>query len=157
MVLVIIIIILAGLAAYGLFIRSSTSLEVIEFTETKVGCIYNAIDKEFIINSEEEYKSLYDKFLDPGCVRHFPDIFNKPFEITEIDFSEKTLLGKHTYGEGCSIDFERAVLKDTANMKIIFEITVIEKGLCSKAGVSYNFITILKVSPDYSIEFKVKR
>lgn len=111
-------------------------LEKIEFSEEKVGCIallpgiYGRLLNETIINSQEEYDELYENWLDPICVRHFPDVFNKSFEIIPIDFSQKTLIGKHVSGSGCSVEINRAVYKDDFNKKIIYEIELIEEGSC---------------------------
>lgn len=104
-------------------------------------------DSEFVINSDAEYSKLLEyRSSSPGC---------ENFELPKIDFSKKTLLGKCAFGVGCSIGFEREVIRDEPNKTIVYSIKVVEEGLCEMVGSSMNWITIPKVPSDYSIEFEV--
>ena len=104
--------------------------------------------EEFVINSQEEYEMLL-KYVSgsPTC---------ENFVLPSIDFSQSTLLGKYTYGSGCSVTFERHVYIDDANRQIIYSITVIEEGNCEMLGMSMNWIIIPKVPQGYSVVFEVQ-
>ena len=103
----------------------------------------------FVINSQDEYKKLQSDAM---------QFFNCKWDTKppEIDFSQKTLLGKYAQGGGCSIDFKKKVYRDDSNKKIIYSIYVIEKGGCAKVGFDGNWILIPKIPSDYNVEFEVK-
>ena len=106
--------------------------------------------REFIINSYEEYQKLMDFKQNMG------QICNENFELPEIDFSQNTLLGKFADGGGCGIDFIRNIYKNDANKKITYLIKVNEEGLCDMYASSMNWALIPKVPSDYEVEFTVK-
>jgi len=104
-------------------------------------------EKEFIIDTQEEYQSLLD-YLSPS-------LSCEDFELPELDFSQQTLLGKFTSGVGCSVDFIRDICEDSLNKGVIYSINVIEEGDCEMLITSMNWILIPKVPSDYDIEFIV--
>lgn len=126
-------------------------IQYIDVNEEFSTCIspFDLRGKEFVINSEEEYLKLLEyRSLNPRC---------ENFELLEIDFSKKTLLGKYAEGVGCSINFEREVRRDETRKKIVYSIEVVEEGLCEMLGSSMNWILIPKVPPGYSVDFEVEK
>ena len=128
---------------------NGNEIQYIDMNEEFSACFtpFELKDSEFVINSDAKYSKLLEyRSSSPGC---------ENFELPEIDFSKKTLLGKFAWGVGCSIDFEREVIRDEPNKTIVYSIKVVEEGLCEMAGSSMNWILIPKVPSDYSIEFEV--
>lgn len=128
-------------------ILSRNEIQFIDINEklTCVDLIYLR-DKEFIINTDAEYQTLFDyKSSSPIC---------EDFKLPSIDFSQYTLLGKYT--QGCSINFSRKVYKDDTNKKIVYSVRVIEEGACEKLGMSMNWALVQKIPSDYIVEFEVK-
>ncbi|MBI2665887.1 hypothetical protein HYX12_04665 [Candidatus Woesearchaeota archaeon] len=128
---------------------TKNEIQFIDVNE-KLTCVdpFDLRDKEFIINSNEDYQKLSDyKSSSPKC---------EDFELSSIDFSQYTLLGKYAQGGGCSIDFLKKVYKDDLNKKITYSIKIVEEGSCEKMGANMNWILIPKVPSDYTFEFNVK-
>ena len=73
-----------------------------------------------------------------------------------IDFSKYSLLSKSTNGGGCSATYQRKVLKDTKNRKIIYEISVDYEGVCDMLLGSRNWAIIPKIPDNYTVVFKLK-
>ena len=111
-------------------------------------CIH-IYDDEFVINTLEEYQELmiYEQNW---------SVCNE-FELPEINFAEKTLLGKYVDSGGCTVDFVRKVYKENTNKNIVYSIEVIKQGDCEKLEFSMNWITIPKIPSDYTVAFDVKR
>lgn len=104
-------------------------------------------ETEFVINNQDAYKTILSyRKSDSVC---------KNFAFLEIDFSEKTLLGKYTFAAGCSINFIRHVFRDNSSKEIIYSINVSEIGRCEKAVYSMNWILIPKIPSDYKVKFEV--
>ncbi len=105
-------------------------------------------DREFIINSNQEYQTLIGyKVRIQEC---------EDFKLPQIDFSQYTLLGKYTQGGGCSVDFVSKVYKDDSKKKISYSIKIDEEGYCEKLVESMNWVLIPKVPFDYSVEFEIE-
>lgn len=120
---------------------------------------FGEINQEYVINTQEEYnrlrlqrEALIDKYLisEKGA----PSRPEKCIPLT-IDFSKKTLLGKHISGGGCTIEFFRKVYNDDIEKKLSYSITVVEDGACAKAGSSMNWITVPKIPTTYQVEFVI--
>ena len=151
------IIILALVAVAIAYVVTRPNYEVVEYQDLSQAddpnglfCLglYNSdfSGKEFVINTQEEYSALqYD----------IPDGFCKDFVPPQIDFTQKTLLGRSAGGSGCTIEFKKEVLKDAENKKIIFSIKVIEQGSCEVGRMSMNWVLIPKVPQDYAVKFLV--
>jgi len=123
------------------------------------------------IRTQEEYASQVDSLYSEGYVvfqenlSAFPDTYqsvpNYGYDeflemcnvFPEVDFSQKTILGNHASGTGCSVDFEKHVYRDEKNKRVLYAVDVIEEGLCEMYGWSRNLITIDSVPPDYRVEF----
>lgn len=135
---------------------SATEIQYEDLDSSLTGCIspwalfqpFEYREKEFIINSHEEYQTLYN-YKDPSdpC---------RNYTLPEIDFSQNTLLGKYADGGGCSIDFVRKIYRDDANKEFIYSIAVVEEGACKKLRISMNWALISKISSGYTVRFEVK-
>jgi hypothetical protein len=121
--------------------------------------------REYTSNANSLYSEGYAVFQEnlaafPNTYQSIPNYsYDEFLEICnvfpEIDFSQKTMLGNHASGTGCSVDFEKHVYRDDENSRILYSVKVIEEGLCEMYGWSRNLITIASVPSDYSVEFVV--
>jgi len=71
----------------------------------------------------------------------------------EVDFSQNSLLGFQALGKGCSVTFEKHVYRDDQNKTILYEITVIEEGVCEKDVNNRNLILVPSIPSDYNVDF----
>ncbi len=99
-----------------------------------------------------------DSFQDFGdIVRIYPANSNcDTANLPNIDFSKHSLLTKSTNGGGCSATYQRKVLKDTENKKIIYQILVDYEGTCEMLLGSRNWAIMPKISNNYTVEFKLE-
>lgn len=105
-------------------------------------------EDSYVINTKEEYDRLYQEAVVRGnCKGYTPPI---------IDFSKRTLLGKHASGV-CQVAFFRKAYRDDTTKKIVYAITVVEGGSCEMAVHSMNWITIPKIPEMYHVEFNISR
>ena len=112
-------------------------------------CVNLSKNYGYVINDDSTYMSL--------LISNPQQDLCKTYELPVIDFSQKTLLGKHAFGSGCSINFKRQVIVSDKEKKCIYIIKVKERGGCLMLNSSWNWITIPKVPFDYSIIFEVKK
>ncbi len=128
---------------------------------------------QVVIRAQEEYASNVDSLYSEGYrmfqenLAGFPDTYqsipdygyDEFLEICnvfpEIDFSQETILGNHTSGTGCSVDFEKHVYRDDENKRILYTVTIKVKGSCEIFVWSRNLISIATVPPDYRVELVV--
>lgn len=59
-------------------------------------------------------------------------------------------------GGGCRAKYQRRVLKDTENKKIIYEIVAAYEDQCAMVVESRNWVIIPKIPDNYIIEFRLK-
>jgi hypothetical protein len=71
----------------------------------------------------------------------------------DVDFSQFSILGYHASGSGCNATFERHVYRDDQNKSILYELTVIEEGLCKQQFINRNLILVPKISSDYVVKY----
>jgi hypothetical protein len=83
----------------------------------------------------------YEEFL--GTCNVFPD----------VDFSRKSLLGFQATDTGCSVTFEKHVYRYDQNKTILYELTVIEEGVCEKDVNNRNLILVPSIPSDYIVDF----
>lgn len=86
----------------------------------------------------------YAEFL--GTCNVFPD----------VDFSRNSLLGLQATGTGCSVTFEKRVYRDDQNKAILYELTVVEEGVCEKNVNNRNLILVPSIPSDYIVDFSYK-
>jgi hypothetical protein len=121
--------------------------------------------EEYALHIDSLYSEGYAVFLQnlsafPDTYQSVPNYgYDEFLEICnvfpEIDFSQKSILGNHASGTGCSVDFEKHVYRDDDNKRVLYTVEVIEEGLCEMYGWSRNLITIASVPSDYRVEFVV--
>lgn len=108
-------------------------------------------NEEIIIKDNEAYQVFEDSIrihpLNTNC---------DTASLTPIDFNVFTLLAKKTSGGGCSVIYDRKVLKDSENKKIIYKIKVQYEGPCDMLISSWNWVYIPKLEEGYSVEFQVE-
>ncbi len=117
-------------------------------------CFYgrpNSEYDEFVFRDNDSFQEFGD------IVRIYPANLNcDTATLPSIDFSKYSLLTMSTNGGGCSATYQRKVLKDTENRKIIYQISVDYEGTCEMLLGSRNWAIIPKISDGYTIDFKLK-
>ena len=158
--ILIVVVIVVTIVATGISLLKNTAqhYKEIQFEDLSqsLSCINNFVledrEKRFVINTKDEYQSLLNyKSSNSKC---------KDFMLPEIDFSQKTLLGKYVSSGGCSVDFKRKVFKyegygRTPNKKVVYSIDAVKEGDCKKLTFNMNWILVPKISSQYDIEFGV--
>jgi hypothetical protein len=103
---------------------------------------------EVIIQNEIEYRDFANSVkLDYDLITIDCDTVKLPY----VDFDKFTLLAKITQGGSCTASYERRLIKDIKNKRIIYEISVYYKGYCDMLQGSRNFALVPKVAEDYTI------
>jgi hypothetical protein len=123
------------------------------------------------IRTPEEYitqvESLYQEgYLDYQQTRveysdkyqSIPEMSYEQFLVTcnvfpDVDFSRFSVLGYHASGTGCNVTFERHVSRDDQNKSILYELTVIEEGMCEQDFINRNLILVPRIPSDYVVDF----
>lgn len=135
--------------------KENNNFKEVEVTsmETKLKCFSYKLDEcndncEFVINDSNSYFSLDSLKSDSeDC---------NSVQLPEIDFNEKTLLGKCILVSGCGeISYSRKVKKNESAKKYIYTIEIDTSGLAHCLKSSMNWILVPKISANYSIEFNV--
>lgn len=76
-------------------------------------------------------------------------------DFPQVDFSQKTLLGKWASGSCAARGFEKTVIKDDAKKEIVYSVKVLERNMaCSGPGLeSMNLVAIPKIPKNYKVIF----
>ena len=123
-----------------------TSMETeLECFRCTIGACY---DCEFVITNKNSYLSLDSLKSDSEeCTS---------VQLPEIEFNEKTLLGKCTSIAGCAeVTYYRKVEKNKSTEKYIYTIEIDTSGRAHCYDRNMNWICVPKIPSNYSIEFKV--
>ncbi len=72
-----------------------------------------------------------------------------------VDFSKYTLLAKYSSGGGCEVDFNRKVVFDSVQKKVVYYIDIRYEGYCEQLAFSGNFVLVPKMPDDYAVEIKL--
>lgn len=126
------------------------------------------IEEELIINNDGEYQNLlkYRRGSEKPCTddgSYYGDKLCKQekeclkINLPQIDFSQKTLLGKADRGSCNAKEFQRNVFRDDTKKTITYSVTVKNYPflVCHGPGLfSMNFITVQKIPDDYKVIFK---
>ena len=138
----------------------NSSIEVsYEVFEVEPRC-FDWDDSNIVIQNEADY---YGKLQNwsylPGDLKnHMLEKFGETCSkenLPMIDFSKNTILGKITYGSGCSREFVRKVIVDNTKKIATYSVEVINKGGCQPLITNNELIIIPKIPEDYTIEFSV--
>lgn len=119
--------------------------------EIQIGCMdFKYFPNEIIINSREEYNQLLVyKAPHPDC---------RDYQLPEIDFSNKTLLGYKTITGGCKEPkYIRTVMCNNKTQTCTYNISIKQKGLCKIGWMSMNWIVVDKINNQFEISFEVIR
>jgi hypothetical protein len=98
---------------------------------------------EYIIDNDTVYQQLLSNSVCSG------------YTLPAIDFAQYTLLGKYATGQ-CKVEFHRQVTKDDAAKTYNFTIYVCDRGICKKAAIGMNWVTVPKLPQGYTVTFTVK-
>jgi len=127
------------------------------------------IEKEHIINTEEEYQALlkYRRSWEGDCEDIKSETYRRSCESSKqctsidlpaIDFNASTLLGKYKTGSCGAKGFKRLLLVDDSNKTYTYEVQA-RSGLfplsCSGPGLrDMNWIVVPKIPENYTVVFK---
>ena len=127
---------------------SKTDLITIEGIETIdiIDC-FEISETQLVINDAATYQTMLAQkvFSDP-CSSYI---------LPEVNFVEKTLLGKFTEALACDVFYERRVEADPDSESYIYRITVHLDGQCQFSNTSMNWITVPKLPENYTVSFEV--
>lgn len=103
---------------------------------------------EYIINDEESFNSLDTiRYEGSGC---------DTVELPEINFNEKTLLGKYVGIVGfCDIDCKKKIEKIESAKKYVYTIEIDTAGMGHCGYVRMNWALVPKLPEDYTVEFNL--
>jgi len=114
-------------------------------------CYWNFYDREIIIKDEQSYLEFGDTIR--------LEIYNldcPAIPLPELDFDNYFLAGKFTHGGGCSVTYEREIIADDENQKLIYKIDADYTGFCKMLITNMNWVLIPRTYSEYSIEFRVE-
>jgi hypothetical protein len=117
-------------------------------------CFYgrpNSDYDEFVFRDNFSFQEFGD------IVRIYPANLNcDTAALPGINFSKYSLLTMSTNGCGCSATYQRKVLKDIENKKIIYQISINYEGTCKMLLGSRNWAIIPEIPDNYTVVFKLK-
>lgn len=106
------------------------------------------LQDEYVINDNSTYQSLLQfKWSIDDC---------KNYSLPEVDFKQKTLLGKYSIAGGCSVNYKRTLFVNDKEKDYLYIIKVKDRGRCKIGFQSMNWMVVPKIPEDYSVTFKVK-
>jgi hypothetical protein len=96
----------------------------------------------------------------PERYQSIPEMSYKEFLLIcnifpDVDFSQYSVLGYHATGTGCNITFEKHVYRDDQIKAFLYELTIVEEGVCEKDVNNRNLILVPRIPPDYSVAFSI--
>jgi hypothetical protein len=119
--------------------------------------------KDYVIQVESLYQEGYLDYQQarveyPDRYQSIPGMSYEEFIATcnvfpDVDFSQYSVLGYHATGTGRSVTFEKHVYRDDQNKAILYELTVVEEGVCEKDFNNRNLILVPRIPSDYIVDF----
>lgn len=103
----------------------------------------------------KNYPRNYWRYSSIKTLNEYISYCQNQYAFTPFDFSQKTLLGQYAYDGGCSVDFNRDVVRDDVNKIVNYSIYTIPSGRCEMLGTSENWILVPKVPDDYAVNIQV--
>lgn len=114
-----------------------------------LGCIDPSGFEEgdgLVIEDEERYATLLASTSpSPRC---------EAFTLSEIDFSSNILLGQYAQAGGCSIFFDKRVVRDDRERTLTYRVTVDASGACDMLGMSMNWIMVPRPDEGHEVRFE---
>lgn len=128
---------------------SSDDIEIDGITTITIENCFQINEEEIIINDKETYEKMLANIDNshPTC---------RNYELPNINFAEKTLLGKLTTIKGCQVFYTREVTANTDKKAYVYTIDVVRQGSCDSTWVNYNWITVPKLPSQYTVQFQVR-
>lgn len=121
--------------------------DTLDIEEIELGCMdFKHFSNEIIIQSQEQYNDFLNKKVAvPAC---------KNYQLPEIDFSKKTLLGFKTIASGCQEpNYSRVVSCNMSTKACTYNIIIRPIGLCEKAWSNMNWILANKIADEFKVTF----
>jgi len=123
------------------------------FLEYNFGPCYSlftdTVNTEIIIRDTNTYRSVF--------IENNPTYYNcDTASLPIINFNKYSLIGILTIGSGCSVNYERKILNDKTNKKIIYSISFEYLGICEMLLTSWNLVLVPRISDEYTVEFQLK-
>lgn len=142
-----------------------TDLRPFGWKEVDSGLVDIRTPEDYAIRTESLYQEGFLDYLQtrveyPDTYLSIPEMNYEEFLATcnvfpDVDFSQYSVLGYQATGTGCTVTFEKHVYRDDPSKKILYEIAVIEEGVCEMAIHKRNLILVPRIPPDYSVEFSI--
>jgi hypothetical protein len=153
------------LAGSGIPGCSLTDLRPFGWKEVDSGLVDIRTPEDYIIQTESLYQEGYQDYLqtrleDPETYQSIPEMTYEAFLATcnvfpDVDFSHYSILGYQATGTGCTVTFEKHVYRDDQNKQILYELTVVEEGVCETVVHNRNLILVSRIPDDYSVAFSM--
>ena len=133
--------------------------------EVDSGLVDIRTPEDYAIRTESLYQEGFLGYLQnrveyPDTYRSIPEMTYEEFLTTcnvfpDVDFSQYSVLGYQATGTGCIVTFEKHVYRDDRNKQILYELTVVEEGVCETAVHNRNLILVPRIPDDYSVAFSM--
>ena len=114
--------------------------------------VYSRHPDEIIITDSKSFQDFCNSLR-----REINNIDCQSADIPFIDFEKSSLIGKYTWGGGCSSERVRQVIDDKFNKRLIYIIRENYFGGCELMYFSMNWAIIPKPGPGYKVEFRVSQ
>lgn len=146
---------------------SLSDLRPFHWKEVNSGIVDIRTTEEYTIQTESLYQEgfldyQYELAENPVVRDIFPEMGYEEFLSTcnvfpDVDFSKLSVLGYHATGKGCEVSFEKHVYRDDQNNKVMYQIVVIEEGMCERVVSSRNLIIVARIPLEYSVEYSIEQ
>lgn len=142
---------------------SLSDLPPFGWKEVDSGMVDIRTPEDLAIRTASLYQEGYKAYLEHRM--DYPDMYGSIPEMSyeeylsscnvfpEVDFSQHAVLGYHAVGTGCKMTFEKHVFRDDPGERILYELTVIEEGICEGAIQSRNLILVPPMPDDYTTKY----
>jgi hypothetical protein len=152
-----------SLTSLGISGRSLADLRPFGWKTVDSGLVDIRTPKDYAVQVESLYQEGYLDYQQTRMeysdrYQSIPEMSYEEFLATcnvfhDVDFSQYSVLGYHATGTGCNVTFERHVYSDEQNKAILYELTVVEEGICEKDFNNRNLILIPRIPSDYIVDF----
>jgi len=115
-------------------------------------CFYGSVSSkynEYVFRNQSEFQVFGDSIR-----IHPANLDCDTAKLPDIDFNKYTVLINKTSGTGCSVVYNRTIIKDTQKKKIIYKISAEYSGNCKMLIGNRNWAFVPKIPDDYKVEFQ---